>query len=270
MLCADERIDEINEYLRLIQKKEGLTFTTDAYLLAAFVTGVHERCADLGAGTGVVSLLCAQKGKAQTVYAIERQGEFAELIARNAELNSLSERITAIRADVREIERKNVGGALDAVFANPPYFRAGAGIASKSPLMHDARYEEHGTFADFASCAARLLRGGGSFYVVHRADRVTDVLGGMRDAGIEPKRMIIVDPDRKSAPNLLLVEGKKGAGEGLKIAPPLVMYEDTGKSGSEPVQTCEESAPGSRKYTPELDLVYEHCSLDFMFERSAK
>ena len=131
---GDERIDEINEYLRLIQKKDGLTFTTDAYLLAAFVSGVHQRCADLGAGTGVVSLLCAQKGKAKRIFAIERQKEFAELIRRNAELNSLSDSITSICADVRETERVDVGGALDAVFANPPYFRAGAGIAARSPM----------------------------------------------------------------------------------------------------------------------------------------
>ena len=269
MLSGDERIDEINEYLRLIQKKDGLTFTTDAYLLAAFVSGRHERCADLGAGTGVVSLLCVQKDKAQTVYAIERQPEFAELVGRNAELNSLSERITAICGDVREIGRENVGGALDAVFANPPYFRAGAGIASKSPIMREARYEEHGTFADFAECAARLLRGGGSFYVVHRADRVTDVLAGMRGAGIEPKRMIFVYPDEKSAPNLLLVEGKKGAGAELKIAPPLVMY-DAPPSGVNGERANESRPLASRKYTPELDLVYERCSLDHMFERSAK
>ena len=228
------------------------TFTSDAYLLAAFVSGFHPRCADLGAGTGVVSLLCAQKGKAKTVAAIERQSEFAELIARNAELNFLSERITAICGDVREIGREDIGGAVDAVVANPPYFRAGAGLSAKSAIMHDARFEEHGTFSDFALCAARLLRGGGSFYVVHRADRVTDVLCGMRGAGIEPKRMIMVFPDEKSAPNLILIEGKKGAGEGLKIAPPLVMYTK------------------DRKYTPELERVYENCSLDFLFERSAK
>lgn len=249
---GDERIDEINEYLRLIQKKDGLTFTTDAYLLAAFVSGVHQRCADLGSGTGVVSLLCAQKGKAKRIFAIERQKEFAELIRRNAELNSLSDIITSICADIRETERIDVGGALDAVFANPPYFRAGAGIAARSPIMQAARFEENGTFADFSFCAARLLRGGGSFYVVHRADRVADVMGGMRDAGIEPKRMIIVYPDKDSSPNLLLVEGKKGAGAGLSVAPPLIMYDP------------------ERRYTPELDRVYENCSLDFLFERSTK
>ena len=78
---SDERIDEINEYISLIQKKNGLTFTTDAYLLAAFVSGHNERCADLGSGTGVVSFLCAQKNKAGTVYAVELQEEFASRIA---------------------------------------------------------------------------------------------------------------------------------------------------------------------------------------------
>lgn len=248
MLNSDERIDDINEYLKIIQKKDGLTFTSDAYLLAAFVTGPHGRCADLGAGTGVISLLCAQKGKAQKIWAVELQDDFAALIKRNAELNSLSDRITSVHADVRRIERTDTGGALDAVFANPPYFRAGAGVAAKNRMLHDARFEENGNFADFADCAARLLRHGGSFYVVHRAERITDVLLAMRGAAIEPKRLILVCPDEKSSPNLLLCEGKKGAGEGLVIAPPLIMYRQ------------------DRTYTPELSKVYEKCSLEFMFK----
>lgn len=248
MLNCDERIDDINEYLKIIQKKDGLTFTSDAYLLAAFVSGPHDRCADLGAGTGVVSLLCAQKGKAQRTWAVELQSEFSGLIARNAELNSLSDRITSVNADIRNVDRTHTGGALDAVFSNPPYFRAGAGIAAKNRMLHDARFEENGNFADFAACAARLLRHGGSFYVVHRANRITDVLSGMRESGIEPKRLILVCPDEKSPPNLLLCEGKKGAGEGLTIAAPLIMYR------------------ADRTYTPELSRVYEECSLEFMFE----
>lgn len=248
---SDERLDDINEYLKIIQKKDGLTFTSDAYLLAAFVSGTHARCADLGAGTGVVSLLCAQKGKAQHTWAVELQEEFAELIERNAALNSLADRITSVHADVRQITRDHTGGALDAVFSNPPYFRAGAGIAAKNRMLHDARFEENGDFADFAACASRLLRHGGSFYVVHRAERITDVLSAMRSATIEPKRLILVCPDEKSPPNLLLCEGKKSAGEGLTIAPPLVMYRS------------------DRTYTPQLDRVYGECSLDFMFERRA-
>lgn len=248
-LQPDERLDEINEYLSLIQKKEGLTFTTDAYLLSAFVSGKHKRCADLGSGTGVIALLCAQKGKAMLTFAVELQREFYELIGRNVELNSLADRVIPVCKDVRELSPSDVGGDLDAVFANPPYMKKGSGIPSSSPMMHGARYEENGTFDDFASCAARLLRHGGSFYVVHRADRIADVLGGMRSNGIEPKRLVFVCPDVLCAPNLVLCEGKKGAGAELRIAPPLVMY------------TAE------RLYTPALERVYEECSLDFVFDK---
>ena len=248
-LLPDERIDEINEYLSVIQKKDGLTFTSDAYLLAAFVSGKHRRCADLGSGTGVVALLCAQKGKAEKVFAAEISEEFAGLIARNADLNSLSDKVTALCADVRTLTKADTGGELDAVFANPPYMKKGSGIPSASEKMRGARYEENGTFDDFALCAARLLRPGGSFYTVHRADRTADVLGGMRSAGIEPKRLVMIYPDLRSSPNLILCEGKKGAGAELKIAPPLIMY------------------TAGREYTPELSRVYENCSLDFMFEK---
>ena len=116
-----EKITEINEDLKLIQNHNGLTFGTDAYLLSAFVSGGSRlRGADLGSGTGVIPLLCASKSKASKIYAVEVQESFASLIARNAELNSLSHIITPILADVRDLRSSDTEGELDFVTANPP------------------------------------------------------------------------------------------------------------------------------------------------------
>ena len=102
----DERIDEINEYISLIQKKNGLTFTTDAYLLAAFVSGAQRTLRRSRKRHGCRFFLCAQKNKAGTVYAVELQEEFARLIERNATLNSLSDRVIPVCADIRNIDRR--------------------------------------------------------------------------------------------------------------------------------------------------------------------
>lgn len=193
----DERIDEINEYISLIQKKNGLTLQPMHICSLRLFRGTTNAAPISEAARVSFLFWCAQKNKAGTVYAVELQEEFARLIERNAALNSLSDRVIPVCADIRNIDRSTTGGALDAVFANPPYMKKGAGLPSASEVMHCARYEENGTFSDFAKCAAGLLKKGGSFYTVHRADRIADVIGGMRSAGIEPKRLVTVYPTEK-------------------------------------------------------------------------
>ena len=101
-----ERIDEINEDLTIIQRKNGLTFGTDAYLLSAFAKHAkYAKAADFGCGTGVISLLTVQKGKYAHVFAFEVQRTFAELTRRNVELNKLSEKISVVNKDIREISQ---------------------------------------------------------------------------------------------------------------------------------------------------------------------
>ena len=91
----DEKIIEINENLTLIQKKNGLTFGTDAYLLSAFIhESRYRRGVDLGSGTGVIPLLCASKAKGAHIYAVEIHEQFTSLIKRNAALNGMSDKIT--------------------------------------------------------------------------------------------------------------------------------------------------------------------------------
>ena len=92
LLAEDERLDTVNEKIRLIQKKQGLTFGTDAFLLAAFVKSAPKTHAvDLGSGTGILPLLLLAKGKIKSATAVEVQPAFADLIARNAKLNGFAE-----------------------------------------------------------------------------------------------------------------------------------------------------------------------------------
>ena len=109
-LLSDEHIRAVNEGLSLIQKNNGLTFGTDAYLLAAYVTPEPRAlCVDLGSGTGIISLLLAQRGKVARAVGVEVQADFAALIDRNAALNDLGERVCALHADVRELTQSMLG-----------------------------------------------------------------------------------------------------------------------------------------------------------------
>ena len=116
----DERLDRVNEKITLIQKKDGLTFGTDAFLLASFIKPRRTaRAAELGAGTGIISFLLAARDKFSHISAFEIQDDFASLAQRNATLNGLDERVEIICRDVREL-RSHELGEYDAVFPNPP------------------------------------------------------------------------------------------------------------------------------------------------------
>ena len=254
-ISEDERLDFINEDLKIIQRKNGLTFGTDSYLLSAFARKMgREDAADLGCGTGVASLLCAARRKYKKIYALELQEQFADIATRNAELNGLEDRVVPICCDLRKADEDITPGSLGAVFSNPPYMPKNSGAKSEYDEMNSARREENGTISDFCSAAARMLRHGGIFTVVYRPERLCELVFSMKSVGLEPKRTVLVYPDRNSPPCLVLVEAKKGASPAVQIARPLIIYESEDKTAE-------------RKYTEDMDRVYNDFSLDHLFSK---
>lgn len=224
-LLDGERLDTVNENITLIQKKDGLTFGTDALLLAAFARGSGSGvAADLGAGTGIVSLLVAARGKYAKLFPVEAQADFCDLIRRNAAVNRMEDRIFCVERDLRALTPADLGGECDAVLTNPPYMRAGSGKTNDHGAKAIARHELLGGIGDFCAAAGRCLKYGGIFYAVYRPERTAELFRAMQDAGIEPKRLMAVCPDTERAPSLILVEGKKGAAAGLIFEKPLFLY----------------------------------------------
>lgn len=245
-------MDTVNEGLRLISKKNGLTFGTDAYLLAAFVRSRRvARAVDLGSGTGIVSLLLCQKDKARQVTAVELQPTFAELTARNAHLNGLDDRISALTADVRTLTLRDTDGAVDLVVSNPPYMRRGSGRPNAETERDLARHEVMGGIADFCAAAGRLLRTGGSFCVVWKPERLAELFAAMQKNRLEPKRMTLVHADAAREPCAVLVEAVRDAAADLRITPPLFLY------------TPEIGQGGARTLTPEAHRVYDTCEWSY-------
>jgi len=250
-LQPNERLDVINENLRLIQKTDGLTFGTDAYLLAAFAKASPKSAlVDLGSGTGVASLLCLTRNKYRHAYAVEIQSSFCELIGRNTMLNGMDDRVTVLENDVRALSQADVADTVSTVISNPPYMVKGAGFSSTATEMEIARRECNGNIGDFCAAASRLLTTGGNFYTVFRPDRLPELISALRNVKLEPKRMITVYPDIESRPCLVLVESKKDAAPTLLHAPPLIIY----KSSTD------------RTYTDAMARVYDTFSLEFLFD----
>ena len=224
-LNINERIDYVNDKLSLIQKTDGLTFGTDALLLAGYINGKHKSGVEIGGGSGIISMLLLTREKVGTVNCIEVQEEYAALIGRNAELNSLSDRLTPVCSDVRDYKPSE---ECDVVFTNPPYMKSTSGAHNERTAKTVARHEIFGDIRDFCHAGARLLKFGGTFAVVYRPDRLIDLIAAMRGEGVEPKRMTFVHADMDSEPSMVLIEGKKGGKSGLLLTKPLIIYKDKG------------------------------------------
>lgn len=225
ILYEDERLDQVNEDISLITKRDGLTFGTDAFLLASFVKPRPSgRAVELGAGTGILSLLCAARRRFATIYALEIQEDFATLAARNVVLNGMAERVRVRHADIRQTRAEELGGEVDAVFSNPPYMKVDSGKRNQSDRKFIARHEVCGEIDDFCAAAERLLKHGGSFYVVWRPDRLTDLMVALRAHRLEPKVMVFVHADGEKEPSMVLCSAKKGGASGMRILPPLMLH----------------------------------------------
>lgn len=226
-LFDGEKITEVNENIKLIQKENGLTFGTDAFLLASFIKEQRNGIAvELGGGTGIISLLCASRNKFNTIHCIEIQEDFANIIERNAKLNALDEKVISIHKDIREIKSANIGVEVEAVFSNPPYMKVDSGKRNEHDEKFIARHEVCGDIGDFCAAAKRLLKHGGYFYCVWRPDRLVDLICALRENNLEPKEMCFVHANTKSAPSVVLVKAKKGAAAGVSVIEPLFLNLD--------------------------------------------
>lgn len=218
-----ERCDFVNDKLRLIQKTDGLTFGTDALLLAGYINGKYKSGCEIGSGSGIISMLLLTRNKLERTVAVEVQKEYADLTEENAELNRLSNRLTTVCADVREYKSEL---EFDIIYTNPPYMKTDSGRKNEAEKKNIARHEVCGDIGDFCRAARRLLKFGGTFAVVYRPDRLCDLFSAMRENSLEPKRITFVHADTESEPSMALVLSKAGGKCGLLVTKPLIIYSD--------------------------------------------
>lgn len=241
---------KINDDLTLIQNPHGLTFGTDAYLLAAFAEGGSKKtCADLGSGTGIIPLLCASRGKFNKIFAVEIQPSFSELISRNAKINSFDDKIASVCADVKQLKASTLGGEVDVATSNPPYMKVDSGKRNENDEKFIARHEVCGDIYDFCAAAARILKHGGNFYTVWRPDRLCDLITALRDNRIEPKLITFVHATPESQPSMVLIRSKKGAASGCTITRPLFLHDSR-----------EDAA--KNKLSRDAERIYATCSFE--------
>ena len=229
-LKDEERLDDLqrNGY-QIIQKKDGFCFGMDAVLLSGFAAvKPGEKAIDLETGTGIIPILLKAKYEGEHYTGLEIQDEVAEMAARSVALNHLEERVSIVKGDIKEASRLFGAASFDVVTSNPPYMNDAHGLKNPDLPKAIARHEVLCTLDDVAREAAKLLRPGGRFYMVHRPHRLIEIITALTKYKLEPKRMKMVHPFVDKEANMVLIEAVRGGKSMIKVEAPIVVYREPG------------------------------------------
>ena len=229
--------------LHILQSPAGYRYSVDPFLLSDFAAlPVSARVADLGTGSGILPVLLARSGKGREFVGFERQAELAARAAQSVALNGLAGRIRIVWGDIRDLPQEFGPGSFGAVVSNPPYRKPSSGRVAPGAERGAARHELAGGLDDFLRAAAFLLDNRGRFCIIYLAERLAELLDGMRTNRLEPKRLRTVHARAGDPAKLVLVEGRKNAGTGLTVEAPLIMYrEGTGRDYTEEMESLFEA-----------------------------
>ncbi len=232
-MCADtpfihdgEHLEPLGGGISVIVSKEN-RFSTDTVLLADFSQPKkHERAIEFGAGCGAISLIWCRNISPRSVTSIEIQQEAADMMTRSVKLNALEEKVNVINTDIKSLKGVIPFGKFDLCAMNPPYKIGGGGIVNSDDAKRIARHETKCTLDDITKAASQVLRFGGRFCICQRPERLADVIMSMRGAGIEPKRLRLVQQRAGKAPKFFLLEGRRGGSSGGLVVMPTLFIED--------------------------------------------
>ena len=229
-LKQGERLDDLQiKGYRIIQSPGRFCFGMDAVLLSSFAkVKTGERALDLGTGTGILPILLEAKNKGDSYTGLEIQEESVDMARRSVQYNHLEDKVRIVTGDIREAAALFGAASFHVITVNPPYMIGDHGLKNENEAKYIARHEVLCTLEDVLRESGKLLGNKGRFYMVHRPFRLAEILSGMSRHRIEPKRMRLVHPYIDKEPNMVLLEGVKGAHPRMTVEPPLVVYNKDG------------------------------------------
>lgn len=230
-LKENERIDDLEfKGLKIIQNCKGFCFGIDSVLLSDFAKNIKKgaNVIDLGTGTGIIPILLCGKTNLNKVVGVEIQPEVAEMASRSCKLNNLENKFEILNENIKNLDKIYERNSFDVVVTNPPYKKINTGVKNieKSKLI--SRHEVYAEFKDYIEISNKILKDNGEIYIVHRPERLTDILFYMREYKLEPKELRFVFSNIYSKPKLVLIKGVKNAKPFLDIKNNLYIYDENG------------------------------------------
>lgn len=222
--------------MKIIQRADYFSFSLDSLLVSEFASILKstKTILDLGTGNGVIPLFLSKRTRAK-IYGIEIQKVSYDLACRNIKLNNLEEQISLICDDMKNSLKYFKPTSLDLIVCNPPFFKF-TGDKKQLNDLDSLTYARHEITIDLdgiIKTASSLLKDKGYFTMVHRVDRLVDIIETMKKYNIEPKRMRFCYSKLNKEGKILLIEGVKFGSSGLRILPPLIAHDENGKYSAE-------------------------------------
>lgn len=228
ILYENEKIEDLQlKNLKIIQNKKWFCFGMDAVLLSDFVEFKKDATVvDLGTGTGIIPILLYGKRSPKKIYGIEIQTEVAEMAKRSIELNKIEEHIEILNIDMKKIEEHINKNSIDVIVTNPPYVENNGGLINPLDKKAISRHEITINLEDVIRISSSLLKQYGQFYMVHRPQRLVDIISLLRKYNLEPKKMRFIHPREGEQPNMVLIKAVKSGNVELVIDAPLFIYKN--------------------------------------------
>jgi tRNA1Val (adenine37-N6)-methyltransferase len=230
LILKDERLDDLQvNNLKIIQNPKFFCFGIDAVLLSDFVTVKKNGIVlDLGTGTGIIPILLSAKSKASKIIGLEIQQQSYNMAKRSILYNNLESRVEVVLGDIKEACNIFKGKRFDTIVSNPPYIANNEGLINDIKQKSIARHEILCTLKDIIKCSSTLLNSNGSFYMIHKPHRITDIIDTMREYKIELKTIRFISAYADNEPKMVLIHGVRNGNSGVRVLPTLVIYNKDG------------------------------------------
>ena len=218
-----------NNY-KIVQDDNYFNFSLDSVLLPNFVklNKSVKKILDLGCGNAPIPIILSTMTNAE-IYGIELQKEVYDLAIESLKINNLDKRIIIINDNIKKLDLYFDINSFDVIVCNPPYFKLNENSNINDCIQKTiARHEKEITLSEIVGSAKRFLKNNGTFAMVHRTDRLIEIIEEFRKNNIEPKRIRLVYPKKGKESNMFLIEGRKNGKNGLKVLPPLYVHNDKG------------------------------------------
>lgn len=226
-----EVVNDLLNYnnLKIVQNSDWFSFSIDSVLLANFVNvNNKQKIVDFCTGNAPIPLFLSTRTKSK-LTGVEIQKKVYDLAVKSVRINGLEDRITLINKDVKDFSFDSQTDVYDLITCNPPYFKYNKKTnINENDIKAIARHEIYLKLDDIFSCAKKILKNNGRIAMVHRTDRLIDIIMSMRNNNIEPKRLQFIYPFENSKSNMVLIEGAKNGSVGLVLEKNIVVHNEDG------------------------------------------
>ena len=216
--------------LKIYQNTDMFQFSLDSVLLANFVT-INQKInhiLDIGTGNAIIPILLSKRTKAK-ITGVEIQNESFELAIKSVKMNQLENQIHLIHQDIKEYSQELSTEIFDVITCNPPFFKINENSnVNDSIYKRIARHEIYLNLEDIIIISKKLLKNNGRLAIVHRPERLIEIILLMKQHHIEPKKICFIYPKKGKEANILLIEGVKNGKSGLKMLSPIYTYDTNG------------------------------------------